>query len=73
MQRALLRKGLLFFCAVFSFAQESSGANSGDLFFLDLGIIIKTLYIVIFRKNVHSASQEIMPEFMGTSGDKIDD
>ena len=42
-------------------------------FFLDLGIIIKTLYIVIFRKNVDSESQEIMPEFMGTSRDIIDD
>ena len=42
-------------------------------FFLDLGIIIKTLYIVIFRKNIDSESQEIMPEFMGTSRDIIDD
>ena len=41
--------------------------------FLDLVIIIKTLYIVIFRKNVDSATQEIMPEFMGTSRDIIDD
>ena len=36
-------------------------------FFLDLGIIFKTLYIVLFRKNIDSKSQEIMPEFMGTS------
>ena len=39
-------------------------------FFLDLWIIIKTLYIVIFHKNVDSESQEIMPEFIGTSLDK---
>ena len=39
-------------------------------FFLDLGIIVKTLYIVLFHKNVDSKSQEIMPEFMGTSLDK---
>ena len=42
-------------------------------FLLDLLIIIKTLYIVIFRKNIDSATQEIMPEFMGTSRDIIDD
>ena len=42
-------------------------------FFLDLIIIIKTLYLVIFRKNVDGETQEIMPEFMGTSTNKIDD
>ena len=42
-------------------------------FFLDLGIIVKTLYIVLFHKNVDSKSQEIMPEFMGTSRNNIDD
>ena len=42
-------------------------------FFLDLCIIFKTLYMVIFRKNIDSESQEIMPEFMGTSRDTIDD
>ena len=36
-------------------------------FFMDLGIIIKTLYIVFSRKNIDSKSQEIMPEFMGTN------
>ncbi|MBH11301.1 MAG: sugar transferase [Candidatus Marinimicrobia bacterium] len=35
-------------------------------FFLDLRILFKTLYIVLFRKNIDSKSQEIMPEFMGT-------
>ena len=45
----------------------------GKSFFLDLFIILKTLYLVIFRKNIDSKSQEIMPEFMGTSGDMIDD
>ena len=39
-------------------------------FLLDVGIILKTLYIVLFRKNIDSESQEIMPEFMGTSLDK---
>lgn len=45
----------------------------GKSFFLDLGIIFRTLYLVIFRKNIDSKSQEIMPEFMGTSRDMIDD
>ena len=36
-------------------------------FLLDLSIIFKTLYIVLFRKNIDSKSQEIMPEFMGTT------
>jgi len=47
--------------------------TKGKSFFLDLVIIFKTLYLVIFRKNIDSKSQEIMPEFMGTSGDMIDD
>ena len=36
-------------------------------FFMDLRILFKTLYIVLFQKNIDSKSQEIMPEFMGTS------
>ena len=54
----------------FSYDVEYTNKKS---FFLDLGIIIKTLYIVIFRKNVDSKSQEIMPEFMGNEKDIIDD
>ena len=42
-------------------------------FFLDLSIIIKTLYLVIFQKNIGGKSQEIMPEFMGNSKRKVDD
>ena len=41
-------------------------------FFLDLKIILKTLFLVISRKNIDSKYQEIMPEFMGTSRDLID-
>ena len=41
-------------------------------FFLDLFIIIKTLYFVIFRKNVSGKSQEIMSEFVGTKANKDD-
>ena len=41
--------------------------------FLDLRIHIKTLYLVIFRKNINSKYQEIMPEFMGTRRNIIDD
>ena len=41
-------------------------------FFLDFFIIIKTLYLVIFLKNVSGKSQEIMPEFMGTDKNKDD-
>ena len=36
-------------------------------FFLDINIIFRTLYLVVFRKNIEGKSQEIMPEFMGTS------
>tara|TARA_Y100000590_G_C15694899_1_gene1004760 strand:+ start:1603 stop:2217 length:615 start_codon:yes stop_codon:yes gene_type:complete len=42
-------------------------------FFLDLSIIIKTLYLVIFRKNIEGKSQEIMPEFMGSITTNADD
>ena len=42
-------------------------------FFLDLSIIVKTLFIVLFRKNIDSKSQEIMPEFMGNGRDLADD
>ena len=42
-------------------------------FFVRLFIIIKTLFLVIFLKKVNSKSQEIMPEFMGTNTNKIDD
>ena len=42
-------------------------------FFLDFCIIFKTLLLVISRKNTDGETQEIMPEFMGTSVNKIDD
>ena len=42
-------------------------------FFLDLRIIIKTLFIVLFRKNVESESQEIMPEFFGNNRGSLAD
>ena len=41
-------------------------------FLLDFFIILKTLYLVIFRKNVSGKSQEIMPEFMGAITRKDD-
>ena len=42
-------------------------------FLLDLDIIFKTLFLVLLRKNISSKSQEIMPEFMGTTRNEIDD
>jgi len=39
-------------------------------FFFDINIIIRTLFLVVFRKNIEGESQEIMPEFMGTNLDK---
>ena len=41
-------------------------------FLLDIKIIIKTIIVLLFKKNVRAKDQEIMPEFMGSKskGDK---
>ena len=35
-------------------------------FLLDIKIIIKTIIVLLFKKNVRAKDQEIMPEFMGS-------